>query len=298
MSNESYKQESNNYFRFDGKKRKKSIDHLRKISTFAIKQQIGSLHLKMTDEMTKYNLGFISDEDIFRHVKKTVEQYESFIDLSMFNKCIVDPIKLTFDSKIYGTSDKETIDTECLRQMDKHNQNQIGYFHQNIFKYAGNGWNVPDSGFDVVNEKLKIYVEIKNKHNTMNARSAKATMVQMLNKTSIDPSATCMLVEVIAKRSQNIAWKVSFDGEHIENERIRRVSMDKFYEIVFHDKLAFYKMCKSLPIILDDVLDDNQKLKMENTVHAELLDSTGTSKNLLKALYLLAFKTYEGFDNF
>jgi hypothetical protein len=248
--------------------------------------------------MTKYNLGFISDEDIFQHVKKTVEKYESFIDLSRFNECIVDPIKLTFDSKVYGKNDKETIDMECLRQMDKHNQNQIGYFHQNIFKYAGNGWIVPDSGFDVVNESRKIYVEIKNKHNTMNARSAKATMVQMLNKTSVDPDATCMLVEVIAKKSQNVTWKASFDGEHIENNRIRRVSMDKFYEIVFGDKLSFFKICKALPLILDDVLEGNQELKMENTVHSELTESAGSSKNLLKALYLLAFKTYEGFDKF
>jgi len=51
--------------------------------------------------MSKYNLGFISDEDLFNHVKETVEKYRFKIDLKKFNKNLIDPIKLTFDSKVY-----------------------------------------------------------------------------------------------------------------------------------------------------------------------------------------------------
>ena len=46
--------------------------------------------------MKKYNLGFISDEDLFHHVKETVEKYRFKIDLKKFNKNLIDPIKLTF----------------------------------------------------------------------------------------------------------------------------------------------------------------------------------------------------------
>ena len=46
--------------------------------------------------MNKYNLGFISDEDIYNHVKTTVLQYRRNIDLKEFNKNIIDPVKLTF----------------------------------------------------------------------------------------------------------------------------------------------------------------------------------------------------------
>lgn len=46
-----------------------------------------------------YNLGFISDKDIYNHVKETVLKYSTDIDLRKFNKNIVDPIKLTFDSR-------------------------------------------------------------------------------------------------------------------------------------------------------------------------------------------------------
>ena len=245
--------------------------------------------------MNKYNLGFISDEDIYNHVKQTVMLYSANIDLKAFNKNIIDPIKLTFDSKVYGRSMEEVIASECMRQMDKSNNNHIGYFHQNLFRYAGNGWTVPTEGFDVVNEELHIFVEMKNKHNTMNSASSQKTYMKMQHKIVRDSRATCMLVEVIATRSQNKTWVVTVDKERFNNENIRRVSMDKFYEIVFNDSEAFVKLCKTLPSIIDDVIANMSREDNQNTVFEELkrIDS-----DIMKSLYLLAFKTYAGFDNF
>lgn len=251
--------------------------------------------------MRNYNLGFISDEDIYEHVRTTVLQYRRHIDLDSFNKNIIDPIKLTFDAKIYGQTVRQTIETECLRQVDKTNNNRIGYFHQNVFKYAGGGWEVPENGdkggFDVVNEKLHIFVEMKNKHNTMNAASSSDTYVKMQNKILHDDKATCMLVETIAKQSRNVTWALSVNEngrkQHYSHERIRRVSIDKFYEIVFKDSTAFCKLCRALPDILDDVTSNDASARLENTVYEEL-DKT----DFYKSLYLLAFNSYEGFDNF
>lgn len=45
-----------------------------------------------------YNLGFISNNDLFEHVKNTVSKYRFSIDLKEFSKNLIDPIKLTFDS--------------------------------------------------------------------------------------------------------------------------------------------------------------------------------------------------------
>lgn len=245
--------------------------------------------------MNKYNLGFISDEDIFKHVKETVQRYSASINLKEFNKNIVDPVKLTFDAKVYGRTMKEVVTSECIRQMDKSNNNHIGYFHQNLFRYAGNGWSVPNEGFDVVNEEKHIFVEMKNKHNTMNSAAAQKTYMKMQNKIIRDSKATCMLVEVIATHSQNKTWVATVDKERFENEHIRRVSIDKFYEIVFGDLLAFSKLCKALPVILDDVIKELGSSTNRNTVFSEL---ASISPDIMKSLYLLAFKTYEGFDSF
>ena len=154
--------------------------------------------------MRNYHLDFISDEDLFIHIKETVEKYRFSITLKEFNKNLVDPIKLTFDSKIYGKTVEDIIETESIRQIDKSNTNHIGYFHQNIFRYLGDGWEVPEKGYDVINRSRKIFVEMKNKHNTMNSASAQKTYMKMQNKILRDDEATCYLVEVIAKKSQDI----------------------------------------------------------------------------------------------
>lgn len=245
--------------------------------------------------MSRYNLGFISDENIFNHVLQTVQQYSTTIDLKEFNKNIIDPIKLTFDAKVYGRSMEDIVAAECMRQMDKSNNNHIGYFHQNLFRYAGNGWSVPEEGFDVVNEEQHIFVEMKNKHNTMNSAAAQKTYMKMQNKIVRDSRAVCCLVEVIATKSQNRTWIVSVDGEQFNNDHIRRVSIDKFYEIVFGDAQAFLKLCKALPMILDDVINSIGQDGNQNTVFAEL---NAISPNIMKSLYLLAFSRYDGFDRF
>ena len=100
-------------------------------------------------------------------------------------------------------------------------------------------------------------------------------------------------VEIIAKKSQDIKWSITVDKNPRSHKQIRRVSIDKFYEIVFNDKNAFFKLCKALPDILDDVISADESAKLKNTVYDEL-DKT----DFYKSLYLLAFKTYEGFDKF
>ena len=245
--------------------------------------------------MGSYNLGFISDEDIFTHVKETVEKYRFKIDLKKFNKNLIDPIKLTFDSKIYAKSIEEIIEAEIIRQMDKSNTNHIGYFHQNIFKYIDPEWSVPKQGFDLINEKEKIYVEIKNKHNTMNSASSQKTYMKMQGMLLDDAENRCMLVEIIAKKSQNVPWQISLDGVSRKHEYIRRVSIDKFYELVTGERDSFKNLCEALPKVLDDVIASQPKETLENSVFEEL---SKLSPNLLKSLYLLSFSKYDGFENF
>lgn len=245
--------------------------------------------------MRDYNLGFISDQDIYNHVKKTVESYRREITLAQFNENVVDPIKLTFDSKVYNKTIKQAIEDECFRQIDKSNSNRIGYFHQNIFRYAGNGWIVPKEGFDVENPKLHIYVELKNKHNTMNSASSQKTYMKMQAQLLDDDQATCYLVEAISKKSKDETWRITLDKRPRVHKHIRRMSIDKFYELVFGQKDAFYKLCKLLPRIIEDVIKENVELSIKNTVYNEL---TERHANLMTALYLLAFSTYEGFEHF
>ena len=123
----------------------------------------------------EYNLNFIKQEDFEKHIENTLKEYNKTlesIDLKKFNKNIIDPIKLLFDKNVMRESFEELIDKEIYRQRDKTNTNAIGYFHQNMFKYIKN-CEVPDSGWDIIykspNSNVIYYVEMKNKHNTMNS---------------------------------------------------------------------------------------------------------------------------------
>ena len=245
--------------------------------------------------MKDYKLGFISNEDIYSHVKETVNKYRFHIDLAKFNANLVDPIKLTFDSKIYNKNILDVIEGEVIRQIDKSNTNHIGYFHQNIFRYFGNGWSVPNTGWDVINSAKHIYVEMKNKHNTMNSSSSKSTYIKMQGKILNNPNATCLLVEVIATNSQNVKWGTSIDNQRFSHDNIRRVSIDKFYEMATGNKLAFKLLCEKLPQIIEDIVRDTDFKAGTNTVAEELKQ---IDQNVMKSIYLLSFRKYEGFKSF
>ena len=247
-----------------------------------------------------WDLAFIDRNDFKKHVSDTIKTYDNTlkgIDLHSFNSNIIDPIKLTFDSKVYRKTIEEVIENELVRQRDKTNTNAIGYFHQNLFKYIDN-CEVPNVGFDVIYTRSngsRVYVEMKNKHNTMNSSAAQKTFLKMTTQILNDDNCDCYLVEIIAKRSQNIVWNVSLDYERVSNEHIKRVSIDKFYEEVTGDKDAFYKICKQLPIIIDEIISENNEFVVEDdTVISEL---RSTNPDILKSLYMLAFSTYEGFKN-
>lgn len=245
-----------------------------------------------------YTLSFISEQDFTNHVRETLSSYNNSLNsigLKKFNSNIIDPIKLLFDRSVYNKSFEEVIIMEIQRQRDKSNNNAIGYFHQNIFRYIS-GCEVPKQGWDVVftGKDYKIYVEMKNKHNTMNSSSSQKTYIQMQNQIIKTPDDYCYLVETIAPFSRNIMWGCSVNGSHCECEHIRRVSMDKFYSIVTGVDDAFYQMCVQLPQTIDNLIAENQiPLVSEDTVIEEL---QAKNPDILKSLYLLAFETYEGFS--
>lgn len=267
-----------------------------------------------------YELRFIKEEDLYKNVEETIKKYGNKLvsfDLKRFNKNIVDPIKLIFDKTVYDLSWEEIIKNEIFRQRDKSNNNDIGYFHQSMFKYIeycrvpNNG---EEGGWDVIYENprkieveeglrvSKIYVEMKNKHNTMNSASAGKTFIKMQNQLLKDDDCACFLVEAIAQKSQNIKWETTVDKQRVGHKLIRRVSIDRFYEIVTGEKDAFYKLCLLLPDIIEKVVGnlDNSVIP-HDSVFGEILElakennEENQDKAIALAFYLLGFSSYLGF---
>lgn len=268
-----------------------------------------------------WSLSYISEADFTKHVAATIEKYgeklESF-DIKRFNKNIIDPIKLIFDKTVYQSSWEIMVGNEIFRQRDKSNNNDIGYFHQRIFQYMPK-CHVPDNGkeggWDVIYQDSNgitlpdgdtvhtVYVEMKNKHNTMNSASAGKTYIKMQNQLLKDDDCACFLVEAIAQKSQNIKWETSVDGNKVSHRRIRRVSLDQFYAVVTGDKNAFYNMCMVLPGVIKKVVDESEDVKVPNdTVIRELralsVQTAANDEDLAMAIavYWLGFNSYLGFS--
>lgn len=259
------------------------------------------------------DLKFISEKNLTKHVKETIRQYGDNLksyDLKRFNNNLIDPIKLIFDKNVYRTSWKGIIENEIFRQRDKSNNNVIGYFHQNIFSYI-DGCVVPKEGWDVIftdnngidisgNTVSTVYVEMKNKHNTMNSASASKTFIKMQNQILTDDNSATFLVEAISKKTQNIKWEPKVDGKKMGHKLIRRVSLDKFYELVTGDKNAFYNLCMALPNIIQKVLNETEEVSTPEDKVFEELKVIADKKNISVelAVYLLGFESYNGFTDF
>lgn len=248
------------------------------------------------------NLSFISDENLYKHVKKLLLKCsEAFqpMDLTKFNNNLIDPIKLLFDQKVYKKPFDDIIKLEIQRQRDKTISNAIGMFHQELFQYIEN-CEVPSKGFDVIytnpnpNTNQKIYVELKNKHNTMNSSSGPYTYMKMRSHIKEYPNDLCCLVEIIAKTSQNIPWQFSHNKKIFKDEKIRRISIDQFYAIITKDSDSFFKLCQTLSKVIDGILEDNRTIDTnpQDTVLSELKKK---NPDILESLYLLAFESYNGF---
>ena len=267
-----------------------------------------------------WNLTFISERDFTKHVEATIERYgdklESF-DLERFNKNIIDPIKLIFDKTVYQSTWEEIISNEIFRQRDKSNNNDIGYFHQRIFQYIKNCHVPPngrEGGWDVIYRNKEgipipgaqnvhtVYVEMKNKHNTMNSASAGKTFIKMQNQLLNDDDCACFLVEAIAQRSQNIKWETTVDKKKVSHKLIRRVSIDQFYALVTGQEDAFYQICMVLPSVIENAVKNlNGTIVPHDTVVSELrslaskLPENHAQTALAMAIYMLGFSTYNGF---
>ncbi len=258
-----------------------------------------------------WELSFISEQDFKCHVRNTIQHYGDKLapyDLKRFNSNIVDPIKLIFDKTVYQYTWDEIIRNEIFRQRDKANNNDIGYFHQRIFQYIKGcivpktGWDVifkPENGIDVpeCGRVQTVYVEMKNKHNTMNSASSAKTYLKMQGKILTDDDCACFLVEAIAKQSQNIPWSISVDGTKQKHRCIRRVSMDEFYKTVTGQDDAFYKMCMVLPSVIQEVVSNADDFSVPHDTVMEELQQAADKKSgsLVMALYMLGFDTYHGF---
>ena len=169
--------------------------------------------------------------------ERTDRRFQTVDDLA---DTVIDPmtvfVHLAFTGK---ASQKEWFAFEKAKRMDKAFTNAIGSFHEKILSYVP-GWYKPEGGFDLRSDKRKIVIEIKNKHNTMNAIAIDRTYARCEEFFKTNRKWTIYLAQIVPKEGrENKPWKVA---GRTENKQIRIIDGATLYEIVTGEEDALGKV--------------------------------------------------------
>lgn len=216
--------------------------------------------------MNKY-VDFVSDEDFLECVKHVIDFYlsdefqEDPMTVLYESKNDIDAIKTIFDITVKQMGFDGWANKELERQQDKTINNKIGEFHQELLGKV-DGWvdlGVGDeTEIDLKKEDNSVFIELKNKHNTMNSTSTKGCREKLENVIEQYPDATAYWAYIISRKykSENRVWK--YQGR--EDEKIRRISGDLLYEMITGDSDALEKVYEAIPKAVTDLLGDDYKL--------------------------------------
>lgn len=216
--------------------------------------------------MNKY-VEFVSDEDFLECVKHVIDFYlsdeyqEEPMTVLKESKNDIDAIKTIFDITVKQIGFDGWANKEMERQQDKTINNKIGEFHQELLGKV-EGWvdlGVGDeTEIDLKKEDNTVFIELKNKHNTMNSSSTKTCREKLENVIEQYHDATAYWAYIISRkyRSENRVWK--YQGR--EDEKIRRISGDLLYEMITGDSNALEKVYEAIPKAIVYLLGEDYKL--------------------------------------
>lgn len=208
----------------------------------------------------KTYVSFLEDRVVLDAIDRLYEVYRnaySRTTIADLKRNVIDPFKFCFDAKfLNNNSVAATIDNEFKRQSDKSINNAIGSFHQFLIGNIEGFSETPQLTCDVMKNDMTILAEIKNKYNTMNARSQAGVFEELSNLASAYPRAICYLVEVIPKNpaQPDQEWHVSISGTLKHHPRVRKISARDFYAMATNNPLAFDELCNNLPSVIDQFL--------------------------------------------
>ena len=216
--------------------------------------------------MNKY-VDFVSDEDFLECVKHVIDFYlsdefqEEPMTVLKESKNDIDAIKTIFDVTVKQIGFDGWANKEIERQQDKTINNEIGEFHQELLGKV-DGWvNLgigDETEIDLKKKDNTVFIELKNKHNTMNSSSTKTCREKLENVIAKYPNATAYWAYIISKKYKTEERVWIYKGR--ENEKIRRISGDLLYEMITGDPDALEKVYEAIPKAIVDILGEDYKL--------------------------------------
>ena len=246
-------------------------------------------------------LDFISDEHLLDCIKNLHAAYikaKANVSKKKFYNNKIDTFKLTFDAQFNNLSEKNIIETEILRQIDKSINNSIGTFHEQVLGGIEGYERGNLSGFDIKAKDGTLFADIKNKHNTMNSSAAEALFQKLARYADDYKNAMCYWVQILAKGSFNEHWTGDINGKEYSHSRVFKISGDQFYFLLTGKETALFELYKALPKAISDFLSEQKKQKeTENSALSELeTQITKSGRSIFNEITFENFSYYLGFD--
>lgn len=232
--------------------------------------------------MSNRYVSFVSDSDFLECVKWVCEAYPSEIErteLDFLKETSVDYFKMLFDMFNGDLNVENWLKKEKLRQADKTVNNRIGDFHQMLLGKV-DGWQDLGRGhklgIDLKKSDDSVFIELKNKFNTMNSSSQSRCWDKLEAILEKYPKATAYWAYIISKHgdSGEKVWEYRRHGETFVNNKIKVIWGKNVYELVTGNPNALEETWNALPLAINDLIGSNvvinskdQKILLELSKH-------------------------------
>lgn len=215
--------------------------------------------------MSNKYVDFVSDEDFLECVQRVILQYRSVslkVDMARLQRNVVDPFKMVFDIMSTKIGVDDWIKGETIRQDDKTINNYVGEFHQMLLGKV-KGWEDLGTGdpqrVDLRRSDNSIFIEIKNKHNTMNDSGIEQVRLNLERAVLQFPKAVAYWAYIVAGSSGEEVWiyKPRVKAKRKVNPRIKVAWGKKVYQLVTGDPFSLEKTWEALPQAIIDLSKKN-----------------------------------------
>jgi hypothetical protein len=144
------------------------------------------------------------------------------------NKTKIDEIKKESDKIAHNLTEEEWIKFDNMRLKDKQINNKIGELHEYICCNSNNFCKAPKSlKVDIIKNDYSIFIELKNKYNTLNSSSRENTINRLIKIKKQYNESLCLIGIINGK---------SFKKKIDEENDIWLYSGDELFELIFNDK--------------------------------------------------------------
>ncbi len=181
------------------------------------------------DINTSY-INWIDNNILDELIKNMLNEYKQPVD-----NIFIDVFKKSFDCKFYNIENEDYMQIEYKRILDKKINNAIGYFHENVLKNCY-GWKQYNKySMDICDENETIFIQLKNKFNTLNSSGNNFLKLQMKKILQDKPETKFVVLGLI-----NDKELVGRNVEYIRNiDKTRKITSSKLYEFITGSKTAY-----------------------------------------------------------